>query len=168
MKALDNNPLISQCYQLRVPIGQFYQPYVPIGQFYQLCLRTGLTFDDDSPIYSDHWACPIKILMNLKHDVLLIFDLKSDPRFGLPDLDYPRSNYVLIINGQHLVVAKIDVLLTFDPKSDPRFGLPDLDYPRSNLVLTINGQHLVVAKIDVLFTFNLWPDTYTQTFYFFS
>jgi hypothetical protein len=54
MKVLEKNLLISQFYQLCVPIGQFYQPYVPIGQFYQLCLRIGLTFDDDSSIYSGH------------------------------------------------------------------------------------------------------------------
>ncbi len=64
-------------------------------------------------------------------NVLLTFDPKVIPRFGLPDPDYPRSNYVLAINGQQLVVAKTDVLLTFDPKVVPRFGLPDSDYPRS-------------------------------------
>ncbi len=66
----------------------------------------------------------------------MTFDPKSDPRFGFPDSDYPKSSYVLTIIGQQLVVAKFDVLLTFDPKSDPRFGLPDPDYPRSNYVLT--------------------------------
>jgi hypothetical protein len=50
--------------------------------------------------------------MNLKIDVFFTSDPKSDPRFGLPDPDYLRSNYVLTINGQQLVVAKTDVLLT--------------------------------------------------------
>jgi hypothetical protein len=65
-------------------------------------------------------------------DVLFTFDLKSDSRFGLPDPDYPRPNYVPTINGQQLLATKIDVLSTFDPKSDLRFGLPGPDYPRSN------------------------------------
>jgi hypothetical protein len=84
----------------------------------------------------------------------LTFDPKSDPRFGFPDSDYPKSSYVLTIIGQQLVVAKFDVLLTFDPKSDPRFGLLDPDYPRPNYVPTINGQQLVVAKINVLLTWH--------------
>ncbi len=48
-------------------------------------------------------------------DVLLTFDAKSDPRFGLSDPDYLRSNYVPTINGQQLLAIKIDVLLIFDP-----------------------------------------------------
>ncbi len=45
-------------------------------------------------------------------DIFLTFDPEFVLRFGLPDLDYPRSNYVSSINGQQLVVAKTDVLLT--------------------------------------------------------
>ena len=45
-------------------------------------------------------------------DVLLTFDPKSVPRFGLPDPDYPRFDQVPTISGQLLVVTPIDVLLT--------------------------------------------------------
>jgi hypothetical protein len=92
--------------------------------------------------------------------------LKSDNRFGLPDRNYPRSNYVPTINGQLLLVTKIDVLLTFEPKFVPGFGLPDPDYTRPDYVPTINGQQLLASKIDVLLTpMQTHKQTHRQTIF---
>ncbi len=83
--------------------------------------------------------------------------------FGLPDFDYLRSNCVLTINDQELLVTKANVLLTFDPKFVRRFGLPYSDYPRSNQISSINGQQKSYIS-DVLLT----PlQTYIHASYFF-
>ena len=114
-----------------------FQNYSFISRKNLIYVLENLTTDSDS-LYSITYiwtiAEPLNVLeyLSTDTDVLLTFDPTPDPRMGLLDSDYPRSNHVPLMNGQQLVVTKIDVLLTFDPTSDPGFVLSDPDYPRSN------------------------------------
>jgi hypothetical protein len=64
-----------------------------------------------------------------RYYVILIFDPKFVPRFGLTDRDYLESDHVPTINGQQLLVSKIDFLLT--PMQTDRQTIFSYDPPYS-------------------------------------